>query len=172
MTAMRQNGFTLIELMTTVAVLGVLLSVAIPSYRTMVLNNRMAAQSNQVIAAFNYARSEAVKRATRTTVCPTEDGATCAASTNWSTGWMVFSDTDGDGTVDAGETIVRVWPAIDSGTTLNAGRVRITYTALGFATGFNDTLRLCDARGSTDARAITVNAMGRAYTNKGTTTCP
>lgn len=169
----KQTGFTLIELMVTIAVLAILLSIAIPSFQNMMLNNRIAAQANQVITALNYTRSEAVKRAATATVCSTNGGVACAGSTNWSTGWMAFADADGDGTVDGGEAVLRVWPALDGSNTLNAGaHLRVTFAATGFATGFNDTFRLCDERGKDDARAITINAMGRSYVKKGTTECP
>ena len=75
--------------------------------------------------------------------------------------------------VDAGEAVVRVWPALQAGNTLNSGsRLRVTFTATGAATGFNETLRLCDARGAAEARAVTINAMGRSYVKKGTASCP
>ncbi len=169
----KQTGFTLIELMVTIAVLGILLSIAIPAFQNMVLNSRITAQANQAITALNYARSEAVKRAAPVTVCSTNGGAACAGSTNWSTGWMVFADADGDGTVDAGEAVLRVWPALGGSNTLTAGaHLRVTFTATGFATGFNDTFRLCDSRGKDHARAIIINAMGRSYVEKGTAQCP
>jgi len=171
--ATKQTGFTLIELMVTIGVLAIMMSIAIPNYQNMVHGNRMAAQANQVITALNYARSEAVKRGATATVCSTSGGTACAGSKNWATGWMVFADADGDGTVDAGESVLRVWPALNTGNTLVAGtHLRITFKPTGFATGFNDTFRLCDTRGKTDARSIVINAMGRSYVEKGTASCP
>ncbi|MCD6706283.1 MAG: GspH/FimT family pseudopilin [Thiobacillus sp.] len=138
----------------------------------MVLNNRIAAQANQVITALNYARSEAVKRAVPATVCSTNGGAACAGSKNWSTGWLVFADADGDGTVDAGETVLRVWPALGGNNTLNTvTNTKITFTATGVATGFNDIFNLCDTNGVAGSRTVSINAMGRSYVKKGDATC-
>jgi type IV fimbrial biogenesis protein FimT len=167
-----QSGFTLIELLVTMAVLAILLTIAIPSYQNMVRNNRITAQANQVITALNYARSEAVKRGAPATVCSTNDGAACAGSTNWSIGWLVFSDPDGDGVVANATDVLRVWPALNTGNTLKTGaHLRITFTATGFATGFNDTFNLCDTNGVAGSRTITINAMGRSYAKKGNATC-
>ena len=168
----KQTGFTLLELMITIAVLGVLLGIAIPSFQTMILNSRLTTQANQVITALNYARSEAVKRGSPATVCSSNGGTACAGAINWTTGWLVFADPDGDGVVDAGETVLRVWPALEGGNTLNYGKDRVTFRSTGFATGFNDTFQLCDKRGKDDARSTIVNAMGRAYVKKGTASCP
>lgn len=168
----RQTGFTLIELMVTIAVLGILLSIAIPSFQNMLLGNRIAAQTNQLITALNYARSEAVKRGSPATVCSTTDGGvTCAGSTNWATGWLVFADADKDGTIDGGEAVLRVWPALGGGNTLNSGQQRVSFVSTGFATGFNTTFKLCDERGADEGRAITINAMGRTYLKKGAGSC-
>jgi type IV fimbrial biogenesis protein FimT len=168
----KQTGFTLIELMVTIAVLGITLSIAIPNFQNAVLNSRITAQANQLMTTLNYARSEAVKRAAPVTVCSTDGGGVCAGTKDWSTGWLVFADANGDGTVDAGEVVLRVWPALKSGNTLSAGNQRITFTAAGFATGFNDTFQMCDERGKADARSIIINAMGRSYVKKGAGACP
>ena len=58
----RQRGFTLLELMVTVTVLGVLLGLAVPSFTAAMRNNRIVSQNNEFIGALNYARSEAIRR--------------------------------------------------------------------------------------------------------------
>lgn len=107
------HGFTLIELLIAISVAGILLSIAIPSFSTMIRNNRLATQTNQIIAAINFARSEAIKRNTGITFCRanTITATTCAGgndANNWST-WIVLANGTNvrSGTVDSsGGTIV------------------------------------------------------------------
>lgn len=88
----KQQGMTLVELMVTVAVLAILASVAAPSLKEMMENNRLVATNNQIISAINYTRSEAVKRALRVNMCASADGATCSTSGGFEIGWIIFTD--------------------------------------------------------------------------------
>ena len=101
------RGFTLIELMVTIAVAAVLLALAQPSFTALINSNRLAAQSNELVAGLQEARIEALRANRRVTVCRSSNGTTCdAAAGNW-TGWISFVDTDGDQVVDDGETLLR-----------------------------------------------------------------
>ena len=64
-----QRGFTLLELMITVAVLAILLSLGVPSFAETIRNNRVAAQTNELVTALSLARSEASKRGMPVSVC-------------------------------------------------------------------------------------------------------
>src|SRR5687767_13501516 len=97
----RQPGFTLIELMVTLLVLSILVAAAVPSFREFTRNNRVVATQNDLITALNLARSEALRRSRNITVCPSSDGATCSAGTNWGNGWIV--------SVTGGQ-LLQVWP--------------------------------------------------------------
>jgi Verrucomicrobium spinosum paralogous family TIGR02596 len=86
----RQGGFTLLELMVTLAVLAILVSLATPSFTAVINGNRLTAQANDLVADIQLARSEAVRRNRTVRLCRSEDGASCAdGEGNW-TGWIVM----------------------------------------------------------------------------------
>src|SRR5690242_9276873 len=105
------SGFTILELMITVAVLAILMGIAVPSFSEMIRQNRLATQTNDLLTATNFARSEAVKRGSRVTLCPA-NGNNCSGDSQWSAGWLVITD-DGPnvGSLDAGEMVLQRWPA-------------------------------------------------------------
>lgn len=78
----RQAGFTLLELMITVAVLAIVLAVGIPSFQGITNRNRLSAITNEVVAAMQLTRMEAIRRNQRVVMCPTTDGSTCNGA-NW-----------------------------------------------------------------------------------------
>lgn len=128
----RHGGFTLIELMVGISVLALIMAIAIPSFSNIVNNNRVVSGANNLVAALNFARSEAIKRGDSVTVCSSANGTSCAASTAWATGWIAFVDAAGtNGVVDAGDTVIQVWPAVDSPLTFTGTRNFIQYTSNG-----------------------------------------
>ncbi len=106
MSLRRANGFTLLELMITIAVLAILAGIAYPSFQATIRSNRMATTSNELIAALSLARSEAVKNTRGAAMCASVDGTGCDGDA-WSNGWMVWADTNGDGVFDSTETVLR-----------------------------------------------------------------
>jgi type IV fimbrial biogenesis protein FimT len=90
------SGFTLLELMITLFIVGILLAVGIPSLKSFMQGNQLVAASNELVSAMHVARSEAIKLNTRVSICESSDGANCAATGSWKEGWIVFVDANGD----------------------------------------------------------------------------
>lgn len=105
------RGFTLIELMVTIAVMAIGMAIAFPSFTGMIRSNRAAAGTNALIATFNLARTEAIRSNRGAGVCPSTNGTSCATSGGWEQGWLVWSDVDGMGDFDVGEPVVRYFQA-------------------------------------------------------------
>ncbi len=113
MNTLRQRGFNLLELMVAITVLGVLLGIGVPSFTQMMRTNRLAEQSNSLVAALSYARSEAVKRGFRVSACPGAGNA-CTGGTDWNAGILVFTDDTGTtGTLDGADAVGAVVGALD-----------------------------------------------------------
>jgi type IV fimbrial biogenesis protein FimT len=168
-----QMGFTLIELLVTIAILAILLAIAVPNFITFVQNNRLVAQTNDLVTALNYARSEAIKRGVRVSVCSRLDNTTCSGATvfNWDAGWLVFVNLNNTAVANAG-TVLQVRLPMENGNTLRTntaaggGIQRVTYQSSGFS-GNAGAFRLCDDRGTASGRAIVVSLQGRVTTGTG-----
>ena len=172
-TKLRQSGFTLIELLVTLVIVAILLAIGVPSFSNFIKDNRRTTQVNDLITAFNLARSEAIKRGVPVTVCQSDDGETCTNSA-WEGGWIIFADSrDSLGNRAAGEELLRVRESLTSSSTLRGDKDFISYfpDGLSNSTGL---FTLCDDRGAGQAKAVEINATGRptASNNGGTLTCP
>lgn len=103
------GGFTLIELMVTIAIAAILLMVGVPSFVTMQRNSELTSAANALLAGINAARGEAMKRGVNAVVVPTD-------AANWRNGWTVFVDTSTarNGTLDPSDIVVQQQPALAS----------------------------------------------------------
>lgn len=174
--AARSAGFTILELMVTVVVASILLGIGVPSFQGMIRQNRLAAQTNELLAAAAMARSEAVKRGTTVSICPVSAVDQNLCGNDWSNGWLVFSDDQGtvgqfdaDGTLPD-DVIIQRWDASTARriTVTNAAVTAVTYRGDGGTTlgaGGATIFTVAPVRGycnnAQGARDVTVTATGR-----------
>jgi type IV fimbrial biogenesis protein FimT len=155
-----QRGFTLIELMVTIAVLAVLLGVGVPSFRSMIESNRLAAASNDLVTGLQFARSEAIKRGILVVLCARNAQDRCSIAPLWTSGWVARNEA----AAASADPPFRVWPPARTGIAItNPGTV--VFNGLGAASAarcFNLTL------GSL-VRSVSVGAAGRI--SSATTAC-
>lgn len=183
------RGFTLVELVITVAVASILVAIALPSFQSVMIASRINGQANEFVATLQLARSEAVRRNARVVVCPSSDGATCLSNPATWAGWVAFVDDGGfshtgaagagaaNNAVDANETILRTGTiastvnvqtsaAVNGDTTVNKGA--IVFRSDGLARDKNGALlqaRLAVCAATThppeNARNVMINSGGR-----------
>ncbi len=160
-----QKGFTLLELVITLAIAAIVVGLAAPSFSNMIQDNRLSSQTLDFVAALNLARSEAIKRRTRVTLCKSRNEADCSSNNNdWGQGWIVFVDNNANNQRDGGETILRVHGPLSGNNTLTGNRNFsnfIAYSPSGSSTQFG-TMSLCDPRrDNSKGKAIRINRTGR-----------
>lgn len=178
------QGFSLTELMVTVSIVAVLMVLATPNFQQLVLNNRRTVQTNEFVLALAYAKSEAVKRGVRVSVCARATDSTCSGGIDWSNGWLVFVDNPPApyGTVNDADAVLQVHPPLASTFTLQASaRFSVTFQSTGFialqndgaSSVGNDTFNLCDSRGDAYCSHIALYLQGWLCTQQpGGAACP
>jgi type IV fimbrial biogenesis protein FimT len=177
------HGFTLIELIVTLAVVSIVLLTGIPALNQMTDNNRLVTQINSIAGSLALARSEAIKTATTVTLCVSTNGAACdgTAATNWENGWLVFTDSNRDNAINgSSDTLIRIQDQFNGGTTLRLSLYDVPGVIQFLADGTTrdrdsngtsvGTFTLCESTNTaTKAKAVNVNFIGRASRAEGAT---
>ncbi len=155
------RGFTLFEMIVVMGIVAILMAVAVPSYQFVTTSNRIAGEINGLLGDLQFARLEAIKEGQTVTACASSDGASCAGTNSWNSGWIVFADVNGDGTVETGDTVFRVQRTFTSTDTLTANNnvTAITFNREGFSSGAGN-----NAAG-TVSTSLTLHALHPATTS-------
>lgn len=178
----RQSGFTLVELLVTLSIVVILASMAVPGFQTMLVQRRIDSVADTLASDFRYARSEAVKRTTKVTLCASSNGTSCTGTgALWKDGWIVFVDDAAggtDGIVDAGDAVLRVQDALPGIASIaqsdgTSSRFQFVFQATGWAQSASQTFLITPAGSSgVTARLVCISNKGRAaIRTKGTLTC-
>lgn len=164
----RQTGFTLIELMVVLSVLALLLAMAWPSFQGSLRSNRIATTTNELVASVAMARSEAIRNTRGAGMCSSDDGTSCSG--NWSGGWLVWADTDGDGALGDGETVLR-YTQLNSAVAATGPAAAVSFDSRGRRRAAADqalSLQPATCDGQLLRRAMTINAAGQVRVAKET----
>lgn len=155
------SGFTLYELLVTLALVGIVLAAGLPAFSGTLARQRQAVEINALFHAIHLARKESIVRRKVVSLCPSADGENCEPTTDWSAGWIMFENSDRDSPprVDPGEIVLQTHRVSDAvrilanrrGFTLRATVLRAT----------NGTFVVCDRRGRTAAKGLVISYTGR-----------
>jgi type IV fimbrial biogenesis protein FimT len=166
------RGFTLIELMVTLTLVAILSMLAVPSFNQIIQSTRLSSTTNELYTSFVQAKSEAVRRGKRVTVCASADGTTCSGNVaGWNTGWITFVDSTRTGTLslDPGEDVIAIGQAVSESLSIS-GASFFSFSAdarsRDMTGGFLATnLRVCSKSSALDdsrrSRIISTIASGR-----------
>lgn len=161
-----QRGFTIGEVLATMAVVSVSMSLVVPSLESLTRSNQRASAINELVATMHVARSEAITRNAPVVVCPSEDGRTCAPVA-WETGWIRFVDKNGDYLPEADEALLGATPQL-AGLTIRTETFdkAFAYAPSGRVEGPDGgqgggDFTFCAGGNSAEAQVVSVSALGQ-----------
>ncbi len=162
-----QSGFTVLELMVAVSITAILLSLGIPAFQDYTLKQLMSASISALRSDLLYGRSQAVYRNTQVVACPGEPSGGCQQSTDWTVGWIVFSDTNTDRQYQTDEDLLRHGQGLENIMIHSSrGRMNLRFYPNGSAPGSNSSFSLCGLGGPERARKLVVSNLGRIRRDK------
>lgn len=154
-------GYSLFELIVTITIVAIVMSLGLPSLTGTVARHRQRAELDALFHAIHLARKESIVRRKVVSVCPSRDLESCEPGRNWSSGWILFANHDGDTPpqVDEGEPILGRH-RVDETVNITANRHGFTLRAV-FKRATNGTLVVCDREARIEPRALVISYTGR-----------
>ena len=179
----RNSGFSMIELMITLVLIGVVAALVVPSFRGVLQNSRLTTQANTLLVDLTFARSEAIKRSAGIGFCSSSAGADCSGVVNWENGWLTFVDIDNNRAwTDGIDEPLRFQEPLAGANTLRPNATGITDPALKpiffSGRGVSNVLagagfQLCDERGVSHGKSILISRVGQIRVDSNPpATCP
>ena len=175
---MQSRGMTLLELLVSIAVMGIIAAIAIPSFNSLIKNSKISACLTNLTADLYLARSAAIRYNSHVIICPRNNNNNdCSESPHWEKGWIIFIDNNKDGKcnfslgrcADKGQ-IIKTGEGIKSSDLKMRGykhrNYRIRYDPMGFSYTYNGKVIACDDRGKDYARGIVISNSGRIRRTK------
>ncbi len=157
----QSDGYSLFELIVTIAIVAVVVSLGLPSLSGTVARHRQRAEIDALFHAVHLARKESIVRRKVVSICPSRDLESCTPGRDWSSGWILFANHDGDvpPQIDDGEPILGRHRA-DETVRITANRRGFTLRAV-FRRATNGTVVVCDREARIEPRALVISYTGR-----------
>jgi type IV fimbrial biogenesis protein FimT len=160
-----QSGFTLIELMTTLAIGTILITMAVPAFSSMLEENRITALLYNFVGQLNYARSKAITSGKQVVFCKSADSSSCTSDAEWEDGWIIFMDTSRDQQRDDDEPLLRVKQTAGKGFSIDFSAYGsdnyIAFQPTGMLRVGNGTFTFCAKDNKVAPRAVILAKTGR-----------
>jgi type IV fimbrial biogenesis protein FimT len=159
------EGMTVVELLIVVAALAVVILIAVPGSSILIENYRLKSASTALVEGLNLARGEALRRGSTVRVCPSSNGRFCRSDGDWTQGWLVYTDGNGDGTVQEIEMIQAFEGPNENVRVVARGAAEsgVSFTVAGMSpdNGSNEAeIVLCHAGSDVDSRTIMIDGEG------------
>jgi|SaaInl4_200m_RNA_FD_contig_51_453113_length_699_multi_6_in_0_out_0_1 type IV fimbrial biogenesis protein FimT len=172
MISIKKSGYTLLELLITIALVSILMGIGIPSFKSTIESNRLESQAYDLSTVFSLARMEGIDKSVTMSICSSSDQATCSGSNNWANGWILFRDINANGVVDtpdctddSKDCVIKVWPVLSGSSVLTANGNFVTYATDGRIVGATINLTLTADTpancGANQKRSFSVTATGK-----------
>jgi type IV fimbrial biogenesis protein FimT len=158
-----------LELIITLTIALILVSMAVPAFRTLTAKNLQASELNNMVHHFHLARSLSVSRETHHVLCPSSDGERCSDTIDWSRGYILYEDANRNRYRDENEQLQAVHHPMHDGNidiASTGGRRYVVYQGDGRPTGTNLTLTFCDSDSLIPPKAVIVNNIGRVMVSR------
>ncbi len=160
------RGLMLAELIVVLGIIAILMLAAAPSFRSTLASSQLTTAKNALVLGLQRARTEAVARGREQVLCPSRDGRRCEDASEWSQGWLLFSDLNRNGRFDPVEPLL-LSQALDANLVSvrsTSGRRRIVYRGMGEAPGTNVTFVICSRQRADQGGQVIVSNSGRVRT--------
>lgn len=168
---LHSHGFSMIEIMIAIAIIGIVMAVAVPNLSNVLRNSRITSVSNELLATFNFARSEAIKRRVDIVICNTPTGTSLTAPTitdcsdggaSWEQGWIVHVND----TATPDFTILRVQGPLTDNIDVQTNLTNldlVEFNNRGFVSASNNfVFSICDDRGPETGKMLQIESTGRS----------
>jgi len=164
------KGFTLLEMIIVIAISAILLGVAVPSFKSMIEDNKIMNAGNSIQNTLMFARNQSVSLINYVTVCPLKDNGDCG--TDWINGLDVFIDADEDQKLDSDEVLLKTATSFNNSDTLVFPSAYITFTPDGQITdsGKTESFRFCSGESQVNVK-VTFSGQAKVISENITDNC-